>query len=237
MNRPNYQKQLDILLEGLDKTRPPALMLHSCCAPCSSYVIKYLREFFKLTVFYYNPNITMEEEYRKRAQEQKRLIKAYNEEAARGQAPGAYPVAVVEANYAPETFLELTGNYAGEPEGGERCFLCYELRMRETAREAVKRGCDYFCTTLSVSPLKNADKINEIGQKLEKELGIKWLPSDFKKRDGYRQSVELSHIYGLYRQNYCGCAYSRAERERRKGGGENGEQLCLEKSHRRFETL
>lgn len=218
MNRPNYQKQLDAVLSGMDREQAPDLFLHSCCAPCSSYVLKYLREFFKITVFYYNPNISMEEEYRKRVEEQKRLIAVYNEEAVKPAGSG-YPVSIVEGDYEPGVFLELAKAYAQEPEGGKRCFLCYELRLRRTAEEAVKRNFKYFCTTLSVSPLKNAEKLNEIGSRIGEELGIQWLPSDFKKRDGYRQSVELSHTYGLYRQNYCGCVYSKTQRELKDNGG------------------
>lgn len=242
-NQLNYQKELDGLLERLEKERAvgdslPRLFLHSCCAPCSSYVLKYLREYFRITVFYYNPNISMQEEYRKRVEEQKRLIAAYNAEAEKQAAEGrnaakehaqrehgedsgedsGHPcrIDIVEGNYEPEVFFELTKEYADCPEGGERCFLCYELRLRRTAQEAKMGGFDYFCTTLSISPLKNAAKINEIGSMLEKEIGVKWLPSDFKKKDGYKQSVELSRTYDLYRQDYCGCSYSKAERERRE---------------------
>ena len=228
-NQLNYQKELERLLERLDKERAvgnplPTLFLHSCCAPCSSYVLKYLREYFRITVFYYNPNISMQEEYRKRVEEQKRLIAVYNEEAKRqaagsrdaeGKEPAGripYLIDIVEGDYKPEDFFELTKEYADCPEGGERCFLCYELRLRRTAEGARKGGFDYFCTTLSISPLKNAAKLNEIGSMLEKEIGVKWLPSDFKKKDGYKQSVELSRTYGLYRQDYCGCSYSKAER-------------------------
>ncbi|MCH5275998.1 MAG: epoxyqueuosine reductase QueH [Lachnospiraceae bacterium] len=245
MNQPNYQKELDRILKQLaeqeadfsqDENIPlkkaaPTLFLHSCCAPCSSYVLKYLREYFRITVFYYNPNISMQEEYRKRVEEQKRLIAAYNAEAeaqsddsrnvaAEEQSKrehvedsgSPYRIDIVEGDYKPEVFLELTKEYADCPEGRERCFLCYELRLRRTAEEAKRGGFDYFCTTLSISPLKNAAKINEIGSRLEQEIRIKWLPSDFKKKDGYKQSVELSRIYDLYRQDYCGCAYSKAER-------------------------
>lgn len=238
MNQPNYQKELDGILNQLTeqsiglsqngqlsaKETPSTLFLHSCCAPCSSYVLKYLREYFRITVFYYNPNISMQEEYRKRVEEQKRLIMAYNAEAEKQAADSRdaegkesarrvpYLIDIVEGDYEPEVFLELTKEYADCPEGGERCFLCYELRLRRTAKEAKKGGFDYFCTTLSISPLKNAAKINEIGSRLEEEIGVKWLPSDFKKRDGYKQSVELSRTYDLYRQDYCGCAYSKAER-------------------------
>lgn len=232
-NQLNYQKELEGLLERLEKERAvgdslPTLFLHSCCAPCSSYVLKYLREYFRITVFYYNPNISMQEEYRKRVEEQKRLIADYNAEAEK-QAAGSrdaegkesvqrvpYLIDIVEGDYEPESFFELTKEYADCPEGGERCFLCYELRLRRTAEAAKMGGFDYFCTTLSISPLKNAAKINEIGNRLEQEIGVKWLPSDFKKRDGYKQSVELSRTYDLYRQDYCGCAYSKAERERKE---------------------
>lgn len=237
-NQLNYQKELDGLLERLEKERAvgapaPTLFLHSCCAPCSSYVLKYLREYFRITVFYYNPNISMQEEYRKRVEEQKRLIGVYNEEAKR-QVAGSrdaegkesawripYLIDIVEGDYKPEDFFELTKDYADCPEGGERCFLCYELRLRRTAEEARKGGFDYFCTTLSISPLKNAAKLNEISSMLEKEIGVKWLPSDFKKKDGYKQSVELSRTYGLYRQDYCGCSYSKAERARSFNDKEN----------------
>ncbi len=206
----NYQKELDKIIEGLGavKESAPTLFLHSCCAPCSSYVLEYLRRCFRITVFYYNPNITEEEEYRKRAAEQKRLIAAYNGELSEGKRPG-HPIQVVEGDYEPECFFQIAKGLEQCPEGGERCFACYELRLRETAKRAKAGGCDYFTTTLSISPLKNAAKLNEIGEKLAGEYGVAWLPSDFKKRDGYKRSIELSREYGLYRQDYCGCVYSR----------------------------
>lgn len=205
MNR-NYQKELDQIIERVsaeDKCAP-TLFLHSCCAPCSSYVLEYLRRYFQITVFYYNPNITEDEEYRKRVAEQKRLIAAYNEEEEAG-----YPIKVIEGDYEPERFFETARGLEQCPEGGERCFACYELRLNETAKRAKSGNYDYFTTTLSISPLKNAAKLNEIGERLGQEYNISWLPSDFKKRDGYKRSIELSRVYDLYRQDYCGCVYSR----------------------------
>ncbi len=220
MNRINYQRELERLLDRLGKERaraeaeglpqpPPRLFLHSCCAPCSSYVMEYLCRYFSLTVFYYNPNISAAEEYGKRAAEQKRLIAAYNAEGK------GFPIEILEGAYAPAVFFEAVKGCEDCPEGGERCHRCYELRLRETARLAGERGFDYFCTTLSISPRKDAEKLNEIGGRLAGEYGIAWLPSDFKKKDGYRRSVELSAEYGLYRQDYCGCAYSRRKKEGR----------------------
>ncbi len=221
MNKRNYQKELEKLLTGLktyeeslcdgvEDAKPPRLFLHSCCAPCSSYVLEYLSVYFRITVFYYNPNISMEEEYRRRVEEQKRLIAIYNEEG------GRYPIQVEEGDYEPECFFSLSKGLEDCPEGGERCFRCFELRLGETARRAALGGYDFFATTLTISPLKNGEKLNEIGQTLAGEYGIAWLPSDFKKKDGYKRSVELSAQYGLYRQDYCGCAYSKAERERKR---------------------
>ena len=223
MNRVNYQKKLDKVLAGLEKFPEPGnetiqddtsrakeemqggvptLFLHSCCAPCSSYVLEYLSVYFEITVFYYNPNLSFEEEYRKRLEEQKRLIATFNAEGHR------YPIHVLEGDYEPEVFYRTVAGWEDCPEGGERCFRCYELRLRETAERAAIGGYDYFATTLTLSPLKNAGKLNEIGQALSQEYGVRWLPSDFKKRDGYKRSIELSAQYQLYRQNYCGCIYS-----------------------------
>lgn len=201
MNNRNFAKELDKILEQ-NETKGKHLFLHSCCAPCSSYVLEYLRSFFQITVFYFNPNITMEPEYRKRVEEQKRLIQAFN---AQGQ---GYPIEVIEGDYVPERFFEMARGYEQCEEGGERCFRCYEMRLRETAIQAKKHGADYFTTTLTISPLKNAAKINEIGEQLGKEIEIAFLPSDFKKKNGYKRTVELSKEYDLYRQNYCGCVYS-----------------------------
>lgn len=206
MNQCNYQKELEKILNKLGQ-ETPRLFLHSCCAPCSSYCLEYLCTYFAITVFYYNPNISREVEYRHRVEEQKRLIAAYN---AQGK---GHPIEIVEGDYDPALFFEIAKGYENCPEGGERCFRCFDLRLRETARLAKEGGYDYFATTLTISPLKNAAKINEIGAGLAGDFGVAWLPSDFKKRNGYKRSVELSNEYNLYRQDYCGCAFSKAERE------------------------
>ena len=199
----NYQKELDKTIDKITRDGViPTLFLHSCCAPCSSYVLKYLSDYFKITIFYYNPNISPEDEYRERVREQIRLI---------NEMPVKNKVEFMEGRYEPEVFYEMAKGMEDIPEGGERCFKCYELRLREAAVIAKDRGFDYFTTTLSISPLKNAAKLNEIGLKLEEEYNIKYLLSDFKKKEGYKQSVELSKEYNLYRQNYCGCAFSKRE--------------------------
>ena len=199
MNR-NYQKELDNIIAGHGQRREaPTLFLHSCCAPCSSYVLEYLSAFFRITVFYYNPNIYPAEEYGKRVEEQKNLIE---------KLPSVYPIKFVEGVYDKERFYEMAKGLEQVPEGGERCFRCYELRLRETARLAAERGFDYFTTTLTISPLKNAAKLNEIGGLLGEEYQTVWLPSDFKKKNGYKRSIELSKEYNLYRQDYCGCVFS-----------------------------
>lgn len=204
----NYQKELEKLLEKITKEGVvPTLLLHSCCAPCSSYVLEYLSQYFKITVFYYNPNIYPEEEYRMRVKEQERFIGLLNTR---------YPVAFAAGRYEPQEFYSAVKGYEAMPEGRERCFLCYELRLREAAAMAKAQGFDYFTTTLSISPLKNAVKLAEIGLKLAKEYGVSYLLSDFKKKDGYKRSVELSAEYGMYRQDYCGCIYSRQQREQEK---------------------
>lgn len=200
----NYQKDLEKLIEkNMQEEKMPKLLLHSCCAPCSSYVMEYLSKYFQITIYYFNPNIFPPEEYEKRVREQENLIHKMN-------LPGN--VKLLEGEYKPEEFFQMAKGLEKEPEGGERCFLCYEMRLRKTAQEAVRGGYDYFATTLSISPLKNAGKLNEIGEKVGKEWGALWLPSDFKKKNGYKRSVELSKEYHLYRQDYCGCVYSKAER-------------------------
>lgn len=206
MNR-NYQKELERLIGQIPPGKPPSLCLHSCCAPCSSYVIEYLSDYFNITVFYYNPNLYPDEEYEKRVQEQIRFIRAF---------PAKYPVEFWRGDFEKERFYETIKGHEGEPEGGERCFLCYRLRLEETAKTAKRMGADYFTTTLSISPLKNAEKLNEIGDELEKEYGVLYLHSDFKKKNGYKRSVELSREYGMYRQDYCGCVFSKQEREANK---------------------
>lgn len=206
MNQVNYQKELEKVLAGLPRTSAPSLLLHSCCGPCSSYVLEYLCRYFRITVFYYNPNITDPGEYWKRVAEQKRLIAAYNEEKK------GHFIAVEEGEYEPGRFFQMAEGLEHCAEGGERCFRCYAMRLEAAAKAARQAGSGYFATTLTVSPLKNAQKLNEIGAALSKEYGVFWLPSDFKKKDGYKRSIELSAQYGLYRQNYCGCVYSRNSR-------------------------
>ncbi len=204
----NYQIILDneikkITAEGIK----PTLLLHACCAPCSSYVMEYLASIFDITMFFYNPNISPEREFLFRADELERLI---------SEMPEADGVKLIRAEYEPENFLEIARGMEDIPEGGERCFKCYELRLRKTAEAALKGNFDYFSTTLSISPHKNAAKLNEIGAMLSEEFGVKYLFSDFKKKNGYKRSCRLSEIYSLYRQDYCGCAYSKAEAEKRK---------------------
>ncbi|MCI8400661.1 MAG: epoxyqueuosine reductase QueH [Lachnospiraceae bacterium] len=213
MNRMNYQRALDQIIGHLnEEKRRPTLLLHSCCAPCSSYCLEYLSQYFAITVYYYNPNITEKEEYLHRVSEQERLVKEFP------------TVSFREGPYDPERFFEAARGLEKVPEGGERCFRCYELRLREAVQEARRQGADYVTTTLSISPLKNAAKLNEIGERLAGEYGVCWLPGDFKKRDGYKRSVELSVRYGLYRQNYCGCIYSKEEaRRREEGAGQSQE--------------
>ncbi|MDE5896885.1 MAG: epoxyqueuosine reductase QueH [Clostridia bacterium] len=189
------------MLEEFEKGRGGKLLLHSCCAPCSSYCLKETDKVFSVTVFYYNPNLDCEEEYAKRKAEQIRFL---NETGLAD---------FLDCDYSPEEFAEVAAGYENEQEGGARCARCFRLRLERTAREARAREYDYFGTTLTVSPLKNAELINAIGYELQEQYGVKYLPSDFKKRGGYRESVILSEKYGLYRQNYCGCVYSKRERE------------------------
>ncbi len=206
MNRRNYQRELNQTIEKLvEAGRVPRLLLHSCCAPCSSYVLEYLSEYFSITVFYYNPNIFPAEEYEKRVREQEALIL---------RLPAKHRISFLEGPYEQERFYETAKGLEQEPEGGERCFRCYHLRMLEAAQMARAGRFDYFTTTLSISPLKDAVRLNEIGEKLSREYGVAYLNSDFKKRDGYKRSIELSREYGLYRQDYCGCVYSLRERKR-----------------------
>lgn len=205
----NYQRELEAVIKDLSGERKK-VFLHSCCAPCSSYCMEYLRTFFDITVFYYNPNITCEAEYRKRVAEQKRLIDAYNKDEI------SNPIHFLEGDYSPSCFLSSVKGLEQCKEGGERCFKCFELRLHETAGRAKQEQMDYFTTTLTISPLKNAQKINEIGNRIALQEGIPFLPSDFKKNNGYLRSIELSRQYRLYRQDYCGCAFSKAQRELEK---------------------
>lgn len=204
----NYQKELDKTLERLDKeAKAPTLLLHSCCAPCSSYVLEYLSQYFQITVFYYNPNIYPESEYTKRILEQQTLI---------GQMKSKHPISFMAGAYDKERFYAMAEGMEALKEGGARCMKCYELRLREAAEVAKKGNFDYFTTTLSISPMKNAVKLNEIGMRLAEEYQVAYLLSDFKKKNGYKRSIELSKEYGLYRQDYCGCEFSKREREQQK---------------------
>ena len=212
MQKVNYQKQLDKILEKMDlvtgdSLSKPSLLLHACCGPCSSYVLEYLYKYFDITVLYYNPNIYPQEEYERRFSELKKLYESFPP-ALEGK------VKVVEQNYDPEEFYEAVGTQenpelAKEPEKGERCRRCYEFRLRRAYEYACAGKFDYFCTTLSISPFKDAEKLNVIGEQLEKESGPHWLPSDFKKKGGFKRSLEISEEYGMYRQDYCGCVYSK----------------------------
>ena len=206
MQNRNYQKELEKLIEQQQREGvKPSLLLHSCCAPCSSYVLEYLAPYFNICDFYYNPNISPKQEYEDRKEELVRLIKEMGLSAE---------VTFLEGTYQPEDFFAMAKGLENLPEGGERCFKCYEMRLRESAKIAKEQGAEYFATTLTISPLKNAQKLNEIGERLAEEYGIRYLPSDFKKKNGYKRSVELSAQYELYRQNYCGCVFSKMQAEK-----------------------
>ncbi|MDD4844483.1 MAG: epoxyqueuosine reductase QueH [Anaerotignum sp.] len=211
MNRENYQMILDKTLKQLESAKKrPRLLLHSCCAPCSSYVLEYLSSHFDITVFYYNPNIAPHKEFFFRAEEQQKLIETM---------PLDCPVGFLLGEYDTESFFALAKGHETEPEGGPRCKACYGLRLLKTAEEAKNRGFDYFTTTLSISPHKDAQALNQIGKQLSEEYNIPYLFSDFKKRGGFLRSCQLSEIYGLYRQDYCGCPYSKLEAAQRKQTG------------------
>ena len=201
----NFQKELEKIIEENKKNGVvPSLLLHSCCAPCISYCLEYLSQYFKITVLYYNPNLFPAGEYERRVSEQKKLVSAL---------PAKYPVTLVEMKGEPEEFYSAVKGLEHIREGGERCFACFKLRLERAARYAKENGFDFFTTTLTISPLKNAQKLNEIGEAAGVKFGVRHLPSDFKKKDGYKRSVELSKVYGLYRQDYCGCVFSKRERE------------------------
>lgn len=199
----NYQKELDRFLSELkgNSNSRPSLLIHSCCAPCSSYVLEYLSKYFNIIVYYYNPNIDPESEYTKRLDEQVRLIDELNSSSSNR-------IDLIDSEYEKEEYLSRIVGLENEPEGGLRCVECFRLRLNKSAAKAAELGCEYFTTTLSVSPYKNADILNNIGQEAAKIYNVKFLTSDFKKRDGYKRSIELSKEYGLYRQDYCGCIYS-----------------------------
>ena len=197
----NFDKILeDIIKEHEALGEIPRVLLHSCCAPCSSYVIEYLSKYFKLTIFYYNPNISPEEEYLKRKNEQIRLINTMETK---------YLVDIIDCDYDNDIYESKIKGLENEPERGRRCEVCFKLRLEKTAMKAIELGYDYFGTTLTVSPYKNCNMLNEIGLNISKDMDIKFLVSDFKKKNGYKRSIELSREYNLYRQNYCGCKYSK----------------------------
>jgi predicted adenine nucleotide alpha hydrolase (AANH) superfamily ATPase len=201
----NYQRKLEELVANLDYT--PKLLLHSCCAPCSSRCIEYLSNYFDVTVLYYNPNISPKLEYEKRKEEQ---IKFINEFESKNK------LDFMDVGYDYNDFVNISKGLEHVPEGGERCFKCYRLRLDKTAKVAKENGYDYFGTTLTVSPYKNSQILNQIGEELQKEYNIKYLYSDFKKNNGYKRSIELSKEYNLYRQDYCGCIYSKMERDEKR---------------------
>ncbi|SDH78142.1 hypothetical protein SAMN05421493_10417 [Pseudobutyrivibrio sp. 49] len=204
----NYQKELDKLIDQFEKEgRVPSLLLHSCCGPCSSYCIEYLSRYFNITVFYYNPNIYPDEEYYHRVKEQQRFIKAF---------PTKHPVEFIEGDYDKNRFYDIAKGLEHEPEKGARCHKCYELRLRRTAEVAAEKSFDFFTTTLTISPMKDSQVLNEIGIRIGEEAGVSWLPSDFKKKEGFKRSTELSAEYDMYRQDYCGCVYSYNERQLQK---------------------
>lgn len=197
----NFQRELDALITNNEREgRVPTLFLHACCAPCSSYCLEYLSKYFKITVVFYNPNITDKSEYEYRLNEEKRLI---------SEMSFVNPVSIIEGEYNPNEFFELAKGFEDAPERGSRCLRCYEQRLRYTAKLCKEHGADYFATTLTLSPLKNAEAINLIGERLSKELCTPYLCTDFKKKGGYLRSIELSKLHNLYRQNYCGCVYSK----------------------------
>lgn len=210
MNKINYQNQLDEIIKNLDRKREYKLLIHSCCGPCSSYVLEYLSNYFSITIFYYNPNIYPEKEYYRRLSEQEDVINSID---------GKYNIDLIKGVFETDKFYEKIKGYESLGEGTDRCFNCYELRMEESAIIAKEIGTDYFTTTLSISPYKNAEKINEIGNRLEEKYNIRHLPSDFKKKGGYQRSIQFSKEHNLYRQDYCGCVFSKREMEEKRKEG------------------
>lgn len=203
MNKINYQRELDKVIDKITQERKaPKLLLHVCCAPCSSYCLEYLSKYFDITVYFYNPNISIADEYNYRLSEEKRLVSLM---------PFEHPVNVIEGEYLPKDYFDYVKGLENEPEGGKRCEKCFRLRLESSARYAKKHGFDYFTTTLTISPLKNAQLLNSIGAELAEKYGVPWLYSDFKKREGYKRSIVLSKEYDLYRQNYCGCVFSKRD--------------------------
>lgn len=204
----NYQKKLDAIISA-QNGKAPSLLLHSCCAPCSSYVLEYLSEYFEITVLFYNPNIAPAEEYERRDAELHSMVARMNPHLK-------HQVQIEACTYDPKEYYTAIDGLQSEPEGGERCTVCFHLRLEEAARFAKRLGKDYFTTSLTISPMKDAQRINAIGFEIAEKYGVKFLPSDFKKRNGYRRSTELSKEYGLYRQDFCGCVFSKKETEERR---------------------
>lgn len=213
----NYQVKMEQTIKTLPEGRVPVLFLHACCAPCSSYVLETLSRYFSIRLFFYNPNIMPEKEYEYRLSEVRRLV---------SELPLHNPVEVINGEYVPERFLSLAKGLEDEPERGERCRKCIAHRLEETVKAAAEAGADFVTTTLSISPHKDAPFINEAGAELASKYGAVWLYSDFKKKGGYFRSIELSKEYDLYRQDFCGCVYSKVQREREKEG-----HSCENKPH------
>lgn len=215
--RENYSQQLSKLIEKLQKEgRTPHLLLHACCAPCSSHCLEYLSKYFRITVFYYNPNISPKEEYTLRIEEIKRFVQEFKSENE---------ITLIEGKYEPERFFQVVKGLEQEPEGGKRCEQCFKLRLSEAAKLAKELNADYYTTTLSISPLKNAELLNKIGKEEGDAIGVTHLPSDFKKKGGHARSIELSKEYNLYRQNFCGCVYSLQEAKAREAKRKESELL------------
>lgn len=219
-NRINYSKELDKIVEkDREQGRIPSLLLQVCCAPCSSYCLEYLREDFRVTVLYYNPNISERAEFEKRKAEEKRLIAEYNRQVEEQDFDGmnstsrAQRIDILECAYDGEVYEQAVRGLEDCPEGGDRCSVCFALRLGKTAELAAAGGYECFTTTLTISPLKDAARLNRIGEEMGEKYGVMWLPSDFKKKNGYKRSIELSHRFDLYRQNYCGCRFSRGGKE------------------------
>ncbi|MDO4281711.1 MAG: epoxyqueuosine reductase QueH [Peptococcaceae bacterium] len=207
MNPRNYQRELDRIIKNITRTETvPKLLLHSCCGPCSSYVLEYLAPYFEIVLFYDNPNIQPRAEYDHRLAEQRRVI-------AHTRAP--HGIRLIEGDYDPARYARAVKGLTHLPEGSERCFACYRFRMEAAAALAKRLGCEYFATTLSISPYKNADAINAIGEEIAEVAGVAHLPNDFKKRGGYQRSIVLCKAWDIYRQHYCGCIFSQREWEAR----------------------
>ena len=217
----NYQLEMERELARIgESARRPRLLLHACCAPCSSYVLEALNHWFDIDLYYYNPNIAPRSEFDRRAEELQRLA---------AQLPHENDLRVIVGDYDNAAFMAMCRGHEDDPEGGPRCALCFRMRLQAAARLAAQLGSDYYTTTLTISPLKDAQLLNAIGDELGRQAGVRWLYSDFKKKNGYKRSCELSREYGLYRQDYCGCVFSRLERDRRlaamEAGGANVETM------------